>query len=421
MTSPGRPGDADGFEYDDRPKATDPPQTVQTVSVAPPPAAAPVTETDTGPGDDRFYGLGGNPDLWKVGDEYYIVHYAPGFEPPIPIVWRVPDEETLKAFGGGSIPKVDKKLTTAQAESAGWVQMGTTDQLPDSEDNPWVGFKDRIDRASRVQPWLTDPDVYAVVAAAYAEGRPVEDWEMEATAWWQARNDREREWARISMADPKTAEQMLATNQIKVSTMFEAIGAAGNDPALLEYMATKYTTGQWDETMLARQVEAVTSGWGELDQGLADWMAGEDIEGISTIDKQEDVRNLFLRWLGPQYAPDDPLVQEWATRIRNDASGDEALTEYLRGQRMALYSEYDNENLTYEDIASPWRSVVSRMWGETADETDPMFDKIVRMNDLAGAEKLLRTEGRKRGNQTVMEDYTRAVSTSTGGSVRRAV
>jgi hypothetical protein len=373
----------------------------------------------------KFTGIGGQPELWRIGEPPYtfvMVYYAPGdFDPPIATMWEVPDEETLLAFGGGKRPIVDKFVTQAEIDSAGAIMMGSTDLIPEAELDPWTGFKARIDRAAKVQPWLADPEVYALIGAAYVEGRALEDWELFDTEWYRSRNDREKAWAEISLANPSEAESMQEQDKLKVRMMFEAIGAAGNSDELIEYMATRYTTGQWNDTHLTAQIEAVSSGWGTLDEDLNEWMKESGSTGIQTIDRQDEIRSMFSKWLGPAYPPNDALVKEWATKLRNNASGDEQLTAYLKGQRSALYPEYENPDLTYEDIAAPWRSVMSRMWGETPDETGGTFQQLVKMNDLGGAEKLLRTEGRAAGNSTVMKEYSKSMQAASGGSVRRAL
>ena len=278
-----------------------------------------------------------------------------------------------------------------------------------------------MERASKTQPWLLDPEVYAIIGAAYIEGRELQEWELDDTDWSRSRNAGQKAWQKMFWADPATAEQKLMDDQTQVRAMFESIGAAGNDPALIEFMAQQFSIGNWSDRQLAAQVEAVTSGWGEVDESLKAWLTENDVTGVGTVDKTDEIRAMFNRWLGPAYPPSDAQVSEWATKLRNNASADEELTASLKAQRMSLYPSYENENLTYEDIASPWRSVVQQMWGETADETDSMFQDIVRMNDLTEAQRLLRRVGLNTGNEKVVMDAALSVNASTGGSVRRAL
>ena len=186
-------------------------------------------------------------------------------------------------------------------------------------------------------------------------------------------------------------------------------------------MANQYTIGNWSDQKLAQQIEAVTSGWGTLDSGLDAWMKDSKVSSVESIDKSEEVRALFDRWLGPAYPPTDAQVKEWTTKLRNDPSANEQLVGTLRGQRLALFPSYQDESLTYEDIASPWRSVVNQVWGETADETSATFQEIVGMNNKLEAEQLLRRKGFEEGKEKVILDASSALNNAVGGSVRRAL
>jgi hypothetical protein len=408
--------------YDHRPPSQAPP----TYSASSPPPSSPSGD-EAGDREATYAGIPGDPEVWYNTNTgaWYAVYYAPGdFDPPIAILWRVKDDETLKAitgFDSTDTGQADKKVTNADLEATGSVLFGTTDEIPEADGDPWTGFKERMERASKTQPWLNDPEVYAIIGAAYIEGRELQEWELDDTEWSRSRNAAQKTWQKMYWSDPATAEQKLMDDQTQVRAMFETIGAAGNDPALIEFMAQQYSIGNWSDRQLAAQVEAVTSGWGEVDESLKSWLTDNDVVGVGTIDKTDEIRATFNRWLGPAYPPTDAQVREWATKLRNNASADEELTAALKAQRMSLYPEYANENLTYEDIASPWRSVVQQMWGETADETGSMFQDIVRMNDLTQAQRTLRQVGLDEGNNKVVQAAALSVNAATGGSVRRAI
>ena len=63
---------------------------------------------------------------------------------------------------------------------------------------------------------------------------------------------------------------------------------------------------------------------------------------------------------------------------------------------------------------------MQQIWGQTADETDPLFMRIVRTNDLATAEQILRTEGLRRGIGTVVNDVMAAATSALGGGVQES-
>lgn len=364
-------------------------------------------------------GLGGDPQFWydKDIDQYYAVYFIEDQDPPIPIMWTIPDKEALEAFGGGKTPKIHKKLSSKDMDSTGAIVFGSTDNLPDSELDPLNGFYERMERAAETQPWLSDPEVMALLGAAYIEGRALESWELDKTEWFSSRNTEQRKWAGLIMSDPETAEQEITSDRIKVSAMFDSIGAAGNDPALIDWMAQRYTMGDWSEETLAQQVEAVTSGWTDVDSQLETWLKSEKVSAVESIDKTDDVRDLYNKWLGPAYPPNDDEIAAWAVKFRNDPSAVEQLTDTLRNQRVILYSAYEDPNLTYQDIAAPWRGVVSNVWGQTPDEASDTFQQIIRLNDYGEANKILRREGLDQNIDKVWDDATKASS----GNVRRAL
>jgi hypothetical protein len=59
-------------------------------------------------------------------------------------------------------------------------------------------------------------------------------------------------------------------------------------------------------------------------------------------------------------------------------------------------------------------------WGEAPDETDPLFQQIINLNDAGAAARVLRTEGLARGNQTTTLNAIRAFAQGLGGPVVRS-
>ena len=187
--------------------------------------------------------------------------------------------------------------------------------------------------------------------------------------------------------------------------------------ALVGQLADLYTMGQYTQTKLGEQVTALTDPFSgiEIDPQIGGF-AGLD----TTQSGEQDVRDTVLRWLGPAFGGwSDGQVAEWAGRIRNDPDGELALRELLEGQRLSLYPEYENPNLTYEDIAGPWRGFMQQAWGEIPDETNPLFAELLHLNDYKEAGSLLRGEGIKQGIGKVVDDL-RGEAVGTNQVVRRS-
>lgn len=395
--------------------------------------AEPVDQTGyNGPGKDyndaddssRFLGIAGHPEVWKdsTTGQLFIVHFAEGMEPPVPLLYEVPDMKTLEAFFGEGVKVVfDKTLTTEDMDSTGSVRFGTTNNLDDIEGDPWAGFVDRIDRLGEVSPWVDDDEILALIGGAYLEGRDIEEWELKTTDWWQEHTETEREWMSLSMGDPASAERKLADDRILTTGLFEKIGAEGNDPALIEWMSNQYSTGAWSQQYLSSQVEAVTSGWGAVDEGLNTWMEGKGFDTSTSEQHFDRVRDLWDTWLGPAFPPTDGDISKWATSIRNTADGEDSLVEMLRGQRLALFPEYDNPALSWKDISGPWKSLATSTWGVPVDESDPFFQDVVRKNNGDQAQQMLRKTGFERGYDQVVNKVIDGVGSGMTANVRGEV
>lgn len=87
---------------------------------------------------------------------------------------------------------------------------------------------------------------------------------------------------------------------------------------------------------------------------------------------------------------------------------------------MALFPNYTNENLTYQDIAGPWRSYVQGIWGAPVDETESWFQRVVGLNDVNQAGVIARQEGVRQEVQGVVDDVFGGLLQATGGRVARA-
>lgn len=399
------------------------------------PAEESETSTASTPGegdytDDsltRFNGLPGKPEIWKneATGEMFAVYTVPGED--IPLLFSIPDEEVLATYFGDSTPVFDRVFATeGELLATGAVPFGDVASLKDQDGDPWAGFVERMNRAAEVMPWLEDEEVFGVIAGAYLEGRPVEDWELAATDWYQSRTEAERAWITEVAQDPATALQRQADNETFTFQLFADYGVDGLSAALVGFMAQQYTTGRWSEDKLREQVAVVTgsSEFGEMDAVLDEWMTSNEVDAgeLNGTVGEDIARQLYAEWLGPLYSPTDAEVKKWAGLIRNDREGGVSrLTEALRGQRLALFPEYQDSSLTWNDIASPWRSLATTTWGVQPQDDDAAFVDIVRANNATEAQKQLRRLGVERGYERVLEEAARGLNSGMGRNVRGAV
>lgn len=382
-------------------------------------------EDNTDDPTTHFIGLPGNAtELWKVGDEIYAVFYIPDTDPPVPLLMAVPNTEVAKTYFKDGKVVFDRITDGAGATKAGAIYWGDVADLKDRDGDPWAGFLQKMDRAREVMPWLEDPEVWSIVAGAYLEGRPVEDWELAATDYFQGKTEAERAWMTKVAQDPATAVQIAADNLTTVYNWIASTGMGDIDPLLAEYIANQWTTGVWTETYARGQIRKLAGG-GEhvdLDPGLDEYIRQEEVVIETAATYRDQVMRMWADWLGSGFPPSDDEISKWAGILLDDPEAGQArLTEHLRQQRLALFPEYDDPTLRWVDIAAPWKSMAQQMWGVPVDESDPRFQDIVKMNNATEAKKEMRRIGIAEGYERVRGEMLRGLDSGMRRNVRGAV
>jgi peptidoglycan hydrolase-like protein with peptidoglycan-binding domain len=377
----------------------------------------------------RFVGLPGNAtELWRNEEtgEIYAVFFVPDTDPPVPLLMTVPNEEVAKTYFKDGVVVYDRTTNSSGFTKSGAVWWGDVADIPIEKKNgdPWSGFLQKMERAKEVMPWLEDPDVWNIIAGAYLEGRPVEEWELATTEWFRSKTEAERAWMTKVAQDPSTALQVTQDNKIAMYDYFEGKGFTDIDPGLVDYITNQWTTGAWSAKYAERQIDKLAGG-GEnyaLDPDLQNFMTENDVEVTDATVGLAKVETMWRDWLGPLYAPSEAEIQRWAGILRDDSVGGEArLTEHLRSQRMALYPEYADSTLMWRDIVAPWKSLATQTWGVPVDETDTAFINIVKMNDPNAAQQAMREIGFERGYEAIYEEMIRGIDQGINRSVRGPV
>jgi hypothetical protein len=383
----------------------------------------------------ELFGVPGGGEVWKIGSSHFLVYKTP--KHGVPIAYSLEDKEQLERLFRNDFETRDVKVartfgSMADAEKkSGVLLVGSRHELRNREEHPFSGMVAKFDRLVLTQPWLKDPEVLALHAASQLEGRPLTEQELRSTDWWRSRGDGEREWALLSLSDPETAKQVRRDNSFTILNTLQQLGAANVPHDIRAWINTQWTTGKWSQPFLTEQLRRLADPYrGALAPGLQALVQeqGYDISGRGgenreiniTREHVDTVRDMVSRWLGPHVAEswDPEKVREWAGRLRNDPNAHLALTDTLRKQRLAKYKGYEDINTTYEDIDALWRPVFRTMWGQDPESGDPLFEKILQLNDAQGAETLLRREGIRQGNRTVGMSLIQDMHRAMGGSVR---
>lgn len=364
--------------------------------------------------------------LWNVNGQNYIVYEVPGANGelydgnPIYMAYEVQNNDLVSAgilSPESSVPQPNATMDQAFFDSIAIVT-GNTDQLSADIDNPFASFVETITEQSQVAPWITDPEMIALIAEAAVEGRTVSDAEWQTTNWYQTHNESEREWLRTYYEDPSTATQLTTDAQIAVANSLQAAGVSNAPEALINWVAGKYVSGEWSQTYTTEQISLFADPYatGKRDESFENYLSSTALTGVDrTTEREREVRELYSKWLGPTLGKlTDQETAEIAGRLRDDPDYQDQLVQSLKQSRLAAFSNYTNPELTYEDIARPWRNLTTSVWGQTADETQGWWQEMVKSNDFATAQETLRTKGLEQNVTQVTQDATKALQQALG-------
>lgn len=361
-------------------------------------------------------GLPGTPEVWFYAPTgwYFLVYYVPGTD--IPITYTTSPAEMQAAFGPDRTIVVDRHVAdNATLKAAGAIGWGLRSQINNDTEDPFDSWVAGVEKQAAVRPWLRDPEVLGLVAQALVEGRTVSEAEFQQTNWWQTHNEEQRNWMLLSEADPATAQKLMGDQVLVLKNMFSQAGAGSVPEDVLSKMASQYLSGNWTENYLVDQVRALSDPASGIpvDTSLS-------VSGLSdtTRGQEQQAASLFSQWLGPIYGSDQGAIASWAGKLRNNPDAEVELIELLKQQRLALLPEYENPNLSYDDIVGPWRGFWTQQWGQPADEMDPFFMSVVRSGDATQAARLMREQGLARGIEKVKNDLVSFGSDVAGPQVR---
>ena len=408
------------------------PTTTTSTTTTTTPTTTTTTPTTTGGGQitntvfTQFNNIPENGLLWDVGGSFYIVYEVPGSNGevydgnPVYLAYELKDNDLFSAgllSQGETAPQPNARMDQAFFDSIAIVT-GNTDQLSAEIDNPFASFVETITEQSQVAPWITDPEMLSLIAEAAVEGRTVSDAEWQTTNWYRTHSESEREWLRTYYEDPSTAAQSITDGQIAIANALQASGVSNAPEALVNWLADKFVTGQWTQNYTTEQISLFADPYatGKRDTDFESYLTSTAITGVDrTSQREAEVRDLYAQYLGPVLGKvTDSEAAEIAGRLRNDPDFKDQLIAGLKQSRLAAFSNYTNPELTYEDIARPWRNLTASIWGQSADETQGWWQEMVKTNDFAKAEETLRTKGLELDVTQVTQDASTALTQALG-------
>ena len=369
------------------------------------------------------FSIAGGAELWKNTDtgESYIVYRIPGTDDdPMYLRYLVPSESDLQSFfGPDQNISYNREVTNSSVEWGQTMGLGNTDALANTSENPFAAWSETLATSAKTQPWLLDDDYQALFAQAILEQRELRPDEIALTKWYSEHNEGQRSWMTKFHMDPLSAQQELEANRISAAEYMRSNGLNDIDQELVNYMADKWTQGDWTEQELQWQSKVLTDPYfaaEPLDTDLQKYIDDNSLSYSQTLDEANEVRDMVERWLGTNFGQwSDEQVNDWAGRFRNETDAEEKLMETLKDQKSALFPEYDRE-ADYATISAPWRTMMRNMWGEVPNDSDNVLHQVIRMNDVTEAGQYLTEQGLARDNTTVTNNIQGALSRSFGGS-----
>tara|TARA_A100001201_G_scaffold46760_2_gene47266 strand:- start:967 stop:2520 length:1554 start_codon:yes stop_codon:yes gene_type:complete len=377
-------------------------------------------------------------EFWNVDGNYYIVYFIPGTGTPIYYDSSLEDLENL--FGPIEFPEIEKSIKTPTAEQwASSIRFGDSLELADPNiydpsQSPWVSFVDTLAKEARIRPWLNDEEMVLLLAEATLEGRTVTDAEWQSTNWWRTHTQEERNWLLLAQSDttdfagelPADAQRKIDDDRLAIENLMEQSGIANPSDELINWVAQRYTTGVWSEAFTSDQITILADPTldAEIDEELDEFITSGEVDYDTTRAGESQVKRLVKEYLGPVFGANitDMQINKWASMVRNDPDAEINIKDTLLNMKKGLYPGY-NDELTYEEIAAPWRGFTTNTWGGTVDETSSLFQDVVKSNDVTKATKLLYDAGLKDGGSDKIKNQVLSsmVGKFGAGGVRRII
>jgi len=363
--------------------------------------------------------------LWEVSGQLYVAYEVPGAGDvyqgaPIFMAYKVANNDLVSSgliTEGGPTPTITQ-LNEDTFNATTIVFGGDTNQLTAITENPFVGFVESLSDQIQVAPWIADTEMVGLIAEAALEGRTVSDAELQGTNWWRTHSESERDWLVTYNSDPATATQQRTDAQISVANSLQASGVNNTPEAFINWVADQYVSGSWSQQYTSEQIALFADPYatGKRDATMENYLSSNAFTGLDrTTEREREVTELYNRWLGPTLGKlTDSERADIAGKLRDDPDYEDALVSSLKQSRLAAFGNYTNPELTYEDIARPWRNLTTSVWGQTADETQGWWQEMVKSNDFATAQTTLRERGLENNIGQVTQDATKALTQALG-------
>ena len=370
--------------------------------------------------------------VWDVDGTLYLAYAVPGagdlYEGST--IWMAYDVVGNDLFEAGLLTEGFNYTGPNMSVTKEWFDKtaiigGNTNQLIGIEDDPFASFVETYKEEAALRPWLLDNDFIELQAEAALENRDISPTEWQSTTWYQTHSQAERDWMDIELSDPAEAKRKRDDLELYFKNQLQGLGVAGVPDGLVQWVTNKNITGEWSDLKTAEQLQLFADPFksGYRDEELLNLISTSGFGDVDrTAAREKEVVELYRKWLGPSLGSlTQDEVANIAGRMRDDPDYEDALINSLKQSRLAAFSNYTNPELTYEDIARPWRNLTTSVWGQNADETQGWWQEMVKSNDYTTAQATLRERGLENNIAQVNIEATEALQQALGqGSVSQS-
>jgi len=381
-----------------------------------------------------------NSQIWEYNGQKYVVWQVPGTD--YYMRYAVSDTQLNQFYSGRQIPIVQQANEELWANS---LYFGNLEELPErvilQGENPFIGFTEQLDAAYKANPLLQeDKELLSLWIQGLVEDRDIADYEWQSTDWFTKQPQERIDWLTLSRGksinDPMLpADAQVTRDENRVFWRAKLLAGGVQDidkivdtdgTTFAVWFADQVTQGfqGWSDTLAEAQILALSDSASgiEVNADIKNWLDGKKLGGTRT--GQTAAQNTAYKWLGPLYGKlDSASLEEAAGIYRNaesDIVGQQLLDEKYKAMRKSMFGvDVYDENMTYEDIATPWRNFVFNFLGERMPETTDAWLSILKANDQTEANKILTIFGLNNDNKKVLDTVTDEMATSVG--VRQGV
>ena len=378
---------------------------------------------------DRLNNVPVGAEVWDVDGTLYLAYAVPGAGDLYTgsTIWMAYDVVGNDLFEAGLLTAGFEYKGPNGSPSKSWfdstaVLAGNTNQLIGMDSDPFASFVETYKEEALLRPWLLDNQFIELQAEAALENRDISEAEWRATTWYQTHSQAERDWMDIELSDPEEAQRQRDDLELYYKNQLQGLGVNNVPDGLIQWVTNKNITGTWSDLKTAEQLQLFADPYktGERDIEMSNFIATSGFGDVDrTAAREKEVVELYRKWLGPSLgALTQEEVSSIAGRLRDDPDYEDALVNSLKQSRLAAFSNYTNPELTYEDIARPWRNLTTSVWGQNADETQGWWQEMVKSNDYSTAQTTLREKGLEQNINQVSVDASQALQNALGqGSI----